>query len=68
MKNIISASVLVLIVIIGATFVANGQVPPPGSTNSNPVPIDGGVISVLGASIAYGAKKLYDRNKQKNGE
>jgi hypothetical protein len=65
MKNIISASAVILFLIIGSTYVAYAQLPPPGS---DPVPIDGGVISVLGASIAYGAKKLYDRNKQKNGE
>lgn len=61
MKNLISFSVLAFL-LLGISYLAIAQVPPSGPSNT---PIDGGVFTVIGAGMAYGAKKLYDKNKQK---
>lgn len=58
----------VVTVLISSASALLAQVPPPGNTTPSNVPIDGGVVTVVGASIVYGAKKLYDRNKSKRGE
>jgi hypothetical protein len=62
MKNLISFSVLAFL-LLGISYLAIAQVPPSGSPTNGP--IDGGVFTVIGAGMAYGAKKLYDKNKQK---
>lgn len=53
-------SVFAVIILSAAELLA--QVPPPNNTPTN-VPIDGGVFTLIGASVAYGAKKIYDRKK-----
>jgi hypothetical protein len=67
MNNLNKILGLTFLLMVGFAYVANAQVPPPANTPTS-VPIDGGVISIVGASIAYGAKKLYDKNKAKKGE
>ena len=37
------------------------QPPPPES-----IPIDGGASILIGAGVAYGVKKIYDRRKKQN--
>lgn len=63
MSNSSKILALTLFFVAGLAYVASAQLPPVG--NSSNVPIDGGVVTVLGASLVYGAKKLYERNKQK---
>lgn len=43
---------------------------PGGGGNPKPegVPIDGGISLLLAAGVAYGGKKVYDMNKEKNDE
>ncbi|MBK7148226.1 MAG: hypothetical protein IPH78_05225 [Bacteroidetes bacterium] len=68
MNNLNKILGLTFLLMVGFAYITNAQVPPPGNTTPSAVPIDGGVISIVGASIAYGAKKLYDKNKAKKGE
>ncbi len=62
MKNVISFSVLAFL-LLGISYVAIAQAPPVGGGAR--VPIDGGAVAIVGAGLAYGAKKLYDRKKAK---
>ena len=61
------------IILIGcfclATFVSLAQSPGP-TPDPDPVgaPVDGGVGLLAAAGIAYGAKKLRDKRKEKNKE
>jgi len=51
-----------------AIHFALGQ-PDPGGGPTNPVggaPIDGGLSLLLLAGVAYGAKKLHEKNKNEN--
>lgn len=68
MKTYIKISLLFTFLMICSVAVF-AQVPPlPTPNPPSPVPLDGGVFTVLGASVAYGAKKLYNKNKQKKQE
>ena len=47
-----------------STWAQTAQDPPPFDSNTNDlVPIDGGLILLLAAGIAYGSKKMYDVKK-----
>lgn len=59
MNNTSKILALSALFILGLAYVATAQVPPGGQS----VPIDGGVVTVVGAGLLYGVKKLYDRNK-----
>lgn len=60
MKTIAS----ILFVLISFVCVAQGSGNPPPPTPPPPVglPIDGGVLAVLGLGLLYGAKKLLKNN------
>lgn len=47
---------------------ALAQLPPPPTPTAPPtqVPIDGGVLLLAAAGAAYGAKKIYARNKKQD--
>jgi|HubBroStandDraft_6_1064221.scaffolds.fasta_scaffold1471306_1 hypothetical protein len=39
-----------------------------GGGGSNNAPIDGGIVVLLVAGLAFGAKKIYDKNKKSKDE
>ncbi len=66
MKNYYYA-IATLVFVLGVLTVVTAQ-PGNGGFGDDPVdaPIDGGVSILVGAGIAYGAKKLNDRKKKQN--
>lgn len=51
----------------GLAVAAHAQLPPPPTPTTPPtqVPLDGGVIMLAVAGAAYGAKKVYNKKKNK---
>ncbi len=65
MKNI-SKLILVVAIVVAVNFAANAQ---PGSTTGGfddepqDVPVDGGIVLLVSAGVAFGYKKLKNDNK-----
>jgi hypothetical protein len=59
MKNIVSKSLPILVMFMVSALPIFAQKSDPN------VPIDGGLSFLLAAGAAYGAKKVYDKRKEK---
>ena len=55
-------SVLSIISMLALPVIAFAQGNP--GVDPDPVPLDGGLTMLIGAGIAYGAKKAYDKRKK----
>lgn len=65
MKKIFS--IFILSILLSISINLSAQPPNPGGGQGDPpgVPIDGGLSLLLAAGVAYGGKKMYDINKEK---
>jgi hypothetical protein len=61
MKNIF----LFLLLTAVSISLVMAQIGGGGPPLSNPVPVDGGALALLGAGAAYGYKKIRDKRKSK---
>lgn len=61
---LLTSTLLLFVYIIGNKLFAQGPPPPPPPPTSN-IPIDGGISLLIAAGAAYGAKKVYDKRKNK---
>jgi len=58
-------AILILIFIVALVFsatIVSAQPPPPPPQD---IPIDGGLLFLIGAGMAYGAKEIYKYEKKK---
>lgn len=68
MKSITLFKVLFFIsilFIVSRVFSMPPPPPPPPAAGGPVVPIDGGIGLLIAAGVGYGAKKYYDKHKQK---
>ncbi|WP_411894391.1 PID-CTERM protein-sorting domain-containing protein [Winogradskyella sp. A2] len=52
---------LFIVLAIVCTTSLNAQAPPGGATDTQDVPLDGGLIALVIGAAAYGVKKLRDK-------
>ncbi len=62
---VIAAILCLLNLATSVSVFAQSGGPVPDPTNTENVPIDGGISLIAAAGIAYGAKKLHDARKKK---
>lgn len=62
MKQVITFFILLGLLMLAPCVVENvlAQAPP---SDPEPIPIDGGLSVLIAAGVAYGAKRLYKKNK-----
>jgi hypothetical protein len=63
------SKLLFLILILACTNLCLAQPPDGGGNEQDPdagIPIDGGASYLAAAGIAYGIRKIYNRNKKRN--
>lgn len=60
----IAAILCLLNLFTSISLFAQGGGPVPDPTNTENVPIDGGISLLAAAGVAYGAKKLHDARKK----
>lgn len=59
--NVVAAMAIVLVMVCTSDLYA--QSPPDGATNTQDVPLDGGLIALVIGAAAFGVKKLRDNLK-----
>ena len=71
MKNVVIFSIFLVLVLYSPGLFCAPPPPPAGAPPCWPppcMPIDGGITFLIAAGAAYGAKKLYNKRKNKPAE
>lgn len=61
MKQIVFITLIAIIIL--APVLMNSAIAQPPNPTAEPIPIDGGLGFLIAAGMAYGAKKLYNKEK-----